>query len=252
MHTLNPDPGAGSGTVASTGPALELRNIDAGYGRGKVLHDVSLEVPGGSVVALLGANGAGKTTLLRVATGLLQPSGGQVLLDGTDITSSPSYAKAGRGICLVPEGRGIFRSLTVAENIRLYCGTRAASRADYETVYSAFPILGSRAKQLAGSLSGGQQQMLALSRAYLTNPRVILLDELSMGLAPLVIDEIFESLRTLAATGTSMLLVEQYVSRALAMSDSVVLLAKGSVTYAGPSQGLDEETVVRNYLGHEL
>ncbi len=233
-------------------PALELRNVVAGYGTNTILHDVSFDVPAGRVVALLGPNGAGKTTLLRAITGLLQPRSGQVLVAGDDVTDRAPYVRAQQGICLIPEGRGVFRSLTVEENIKMFCGDRAASPADFDTVYTAFPILAKRAKQVAGQLSGGQQQMVALSRAYISNPKLILLDELSMGLAPIIVDEIFESLRTLASTGVSMLLVEQYVSRALEMSDSAVLLSKGTVTYDGPSLALDEDTVVENYLGADL
>ena len=243
--------GPESGAVQQS-PLLELRGVVAGYSRSTVLHGVDLQVPPGDVVALLGANGAGKTTLLRVVTGLLQPSAGRVLFEGRDVTSKPASTRADLGVCLIPEGRGVFKSLTVAENVRLFCGRRDATSADYDRVYEAFPILGSRSNQVAGTLSGGEQQMLALSRAYVTDPRVVLLDELSMGLAPLVVDEIFESLRTLAATGVSMLLVEQYVSRALEMSDSVVLLAKGTITYTGASGDLDEATVFQNYLGADI
>jgi branched-chain amino acid transport system ATP-binding protein len=231
---------------------LELRNIVAGYGTSTVLYDVSLQVPAGRVVALLGANGAGKTTLLRVATGLVTPQTGQVLASGVDVTARAAFARTKGGLCLIPEGRGIFRSLTVEENIRLYCGNRSAKRGDFDAIYEVFPILGTRAKQIAGSLSGGQQQMLALSRAYLNSPRVILLDELSMGLAPIVVDEIFESFRALAATGVAMLLVEQYISRALDLADDVVLIAKGAVTHRGPARDLDETTVMQNYLGTDM
>jgi branched-chain amino acid transport system ATP-binding protein len=202
-----------------------------------VLRDVDLVVPPGQVVALLGANGAGKTTLLRTAAGLLPPSRGQVRIEGVEVTKQAPNRRSRAGLCLIPEGRGIFRNLTVAENLRM--STPAwVSRPDLDAVYDAFPILKERRKQLAGSMSGGQQQMLALARASLAEAKLVLVDEASMGLAPIAVDIIFAALSALAARGVALLVVEQYVNRALAMADVVYLMKKGVVTLAGPPAGL--------------
>jgi branched-chain amino acid transport system ATP-binding protein len=229
---------------------LELRGVTAGYGSHTVLRDVDLVVPDHSVVALLGPNGAGKTTLLRVASGLLRPSAGHVLVDGQDATGWPSHRLAGAGVCHVPEGRGIFRALSVRDNIRLQ--TNPALDADpIQAVSDAFPRLGERLDQRAGTMSGGEQQMLALARSYLAGSKTVLLDEVSMGLAPKVIDEIFEYLRRLAAQGAALLLVEQYVGRALELADFVYILNKGRVQFVGESDELGEEQILASYLGVE-
>ncbi|WP_034269062.1 ABC transporter ATP-binding protein [Haloechinothrix halophila] len=227
---------------------LELTGVSAGYGEAAVLRDVSLWVPPRSVVALLGANGAGKTTLLRVASGLLKPSAGWMSLDGADVTGRAPHVLANRGVCHVPEGRGIFPTLTVRDNLIIQAGDGDADDA-VERAVSAFPILGEKLGQLAGSLSGGQQQMLSLSRAYVTDPAYVLLDEVSMGLAPVVVDEIFESLATLAAQGCALLLVEQYVTRALELADYVYLLARGRIEFAGEPGELDAERLMARYMG---
>ena len=241
--------GHAEATGSRPGWQLELRNITVGYAGSTVLRDISMQVPKGSIVALLGANGAGKTTTLRTIAGIVRPSRGSVILDDVDVTSLPPYRRVHSGLCLIPEGRGIFRSLTVQENLRLYLGRTTASTELFERVLVTFPALQTRLRSPAGQLSGGQQQMLALARAYITSPSLVLLDEVSMGLAPIVVDEIFVALRELATSGTSMVIVEQYVSRALDMADSVVLLAKGAVAFQGPASELDEDTVVRKYLG---
>jgi branched-chain amino acid transport system ATP-binding protein len=228
---------------------LELRNISAGYDTGLVLRDIFLTVPQASVVALLGANGAGKTTLLRVASGQLRPTAGQVLFDGTDMTGARSEQLARRGLCHVPEGRGIFPSLTVADNIRLQAAPGSDRRKVLKQVTEAFPRLGERLEQRAGTMSGGEQQMLALARAYVANPTVVLLDEVSMGLAPRIVDEIFGYLRQLASTGISLLVVEQYVSRALELADYVYILDRGRLTYVGEPSEISEETIAHSYLG---
>jgi branched-chain amino acid transport system ATP-binding protein len=229
---------------------LELRGVTAGYGSHTVLRDVDLVVPDHSVVALLGPNGAGKTTLLRVASGLLRPSAGHLLVDGQDATGWASHQLAGAGVCHVPEGRGIFRALSVRDNIRLQ--TNAAVDVDpIEAVSEAFPRLGERLDQRAGTMSGGEQQMLALARSYLAGSRTVLLDEVSMGLAPKIIDEIFEYLRRLAAQGAALLLVEQYVGRALELADFVYILNKGRVQFVGESDELCEEQILASYLGVE-
>jgi branched-chain amino acid transport system ATP-binding protein len=229
---------------------LELRGVTAGYGSHTVLRDVDLVVPDHSVVALLGPNGAGKTTLLRVASGLLRPSAGHLLVDGQDATGWASHQLAGAGVCHVPEGRGIFRALSVRDNIRLQ--TNPAIDVDpIQAVSDAFPRLGERLDQRAGTMSGGEQQMLALARSYLAGSKTVLLDEVSMGLAPKIIDEIFEYLRRLAAQGAALLLVEQYVGRALELADFVYILNKGRVQFVGESDELGEEQILASYLGVE-
>lgn len=232
--------------------ALELRGVTSGYGTTAVLRDVSIRIPSGTVTALLGANGAGKTTLLRTATGIVKPMSGEILVHGEDVTGLAPHKRASHGLCLIPEGRGIFRSLSVRENLQLQSGRSASSRERVDTALSVFPALKDRMSHVAGRLSGGQQQMLALSRAYVANPRIVLLDEVSMGLAPVIVDEIFEALGQLAQTGVAMLLVEQYVSRALEMADSVVLLNKGQIAFTGSPDDLDEDAILKGYLGIEF
>jgi branched-chain amino acid transport system ATP-binding protein len=227
---------------------LRLEGVEAGYGDATVLRDLDLVVPDGSVVSLLGPNGAGKTTLLRAASGLLEPSAGRLVLDGADVTGLPPHELVARGVCHIPEGRGIFRTLTVRENLVSQAPSTPPGEA-VERAVEAFPILGERLSQTAGTLSGGEQQMLALARAYATDARLVLLDEVSMGLAPLVVDEIFAFVERLAAEGRSLLLVEQYVTRALAISDFVYLLNKGRLVFAGEPGELDEQQVFRGYVG---
>jgi branched-chain amino acid transport system ATP-binding protein len=226
---------------------LELRGIEAGYGEHIVLRDVSLTVQPGSVVAVLGPNGAGKTTLLRVASGLLKPVAGAVLLGGEDVTRARPYARARRGLCHIPEGRGIYPTLTVRENLVLY-SRKGEEAAALERAASAFPVLGDKLRQPAGQLSGGQQQMLSLVRAWITSPKLVLVDEASMGLAPVVVDKIFEFLGQIAASGTALLIVEQYVNRALALADTVYLLNKGGVVFTGPPADIADDLFV-HYLG---
>jgi branched-chain amino acid transport system ATP-binding protein len=226
---------------------LETRALEAGYGDTTVLRDVSLVVPDGCVVGLLGANGAGKTTLLRSLSGLLPPSGGHVVLDGADVTGWPPYRLVSHGVCHIPEGRGVFPQLSVRENLVLQAPPGGEADA-IEAATEAFPALSARLAQRAGSLSGGEQQMLALARAYVTEPRLILLDEVSMGLAPRIVDEIFEFLARLAESGAALLLVEQYVSRALAVADYVYLMNRGRVVFAGEPSELKDESVFRAYV----
>jgi branched-chain amino acid transport system ATP-binding protein len=238
-------------TAVRTERALELRGITAGYGRTTVVRDVSLTVRAGTVVALLGPNGAGKTTLLRAAAGLLRPTAGAVLVGGTDVTRSAPHERAWAGLCLIPEGRGIFPSLTVRENLTLSVPPWR-NGASVDPALDAFPVLEERLGQTAGTLSGGEQRMLALARCYLAEPAVVLLDELSTGLAPRLVDQIFESLARLAGEGVSLLLVEQYVGRALDLADTVHLLSRGSVAFSGRAADLDEAAVLRGYLGRDL
>jgi branched-chain amino acid transport system ATP-binding protein len=227
---------------------FELRGIRAGYGDTIVLRDVDLAVPTSSVVALLGPNGAGKTTLLRAASGLLPLWEGRIVLDDVDLTRRPAHGLAAAGICHVPEGRGVFPALSVRENLLLQAKPGEEGTA-LDRATSVFPVLGRRLGQLAGTMSGGEQQMLALSRAYVSGPKVVLLDEVSMGLAPKVVDEIFEFLERLKDEGISLLLVEQYVTRALALADYVYLLHKGEVSFRGEPSELDHADVFLEYLG---
>jgi branched-chain amino acid transport system ATP-binding protein len=235
-------------------PVLRVSNITAGYGRSTVLRDVSIDIPPGRIVALLGPNGAGKTTLLRTVAGLLRPASGAVWLGGAEVTKSAPHQRARAGLCLIPEGRGIFRNLTVRENLRMQVppGAKGDAKDGLEQVLSTFPVLRDRLGQTAGTMSGGQQQLVALARCYLTSPRVVLLDEVSMGLAPKVVDEIFAAIVTLASSGAALVLVEQYVNRALELASSAVLLDRGTVAYAGPTRDLDEAAVLRGYLGVDV
>lgn len=227
---------------------LELRGVSAGYDSGFVLHDVSLHVPEGAVVALLGPNGAGKTTLLRVASGLLRPASGEVLLDGEVVTNSEPHELARRGICHVPEGRGVFPVLSVADNLRMQAPPEL-DRGAIPAAAAVFPRLGQRLGQMAGTLSGGEQQMLALAHAYVGEPKVVLLDEVSIGLAPRVVDEIYAFLHRLAGLGASLLLVEQYVKRALELADYVYILNRGRISFVGEPGEVSDDAALASYLG---
>lgn len=228
---------------------LDIAGVTAGYDGSTILSDITVKVPSGSVTAIVGANGVGKTTLLRVASGLLRPRRGNVTLDGTDLTGRPAHSFFRAGICHVPEGRGIFRSLTVRENLILQAPTTTPPRDAVERVAEAFPKLGQRLSQMAGTLSGGEQQMLALAHAYLSGSKVVLLDEVSMGLAPRVVDDIFAFLGLLAESGCSLVVVEQYVNRALALADFVYVMGRGEVTFAGEPSEVDTDRLMSDYLG---
>lgn len=227
---------------------LELANVTAGYGGAAVIRDVSLWVPPGSVAALLGTNGAGKTTVLRVASGLIKPSEGRLHVDGLDLTGKRPHTLARHGLCHVPEGRGVFPNLTVRENIIIQSAGSDVSEA-VERAVSAFPILGEKLSKSAGSLSGGQQQMLALAHAYVVESAYVLLDEVSMGLAPVVVDDIFEFLAKLAAEGRALLLVEQYITRALELANYVFLINRGSIEFVGEPGELDGGLLMERYMG---
>ena len=208
---------------------LELQSVRAGYGAVEVLHGIDLAVPAGALTALLGPNGAGKTTLLSVLAGLLPLRAGKVVWGGTDISHAPPDARARAGMALIPERRGVFPELSVRENLEIF--TPAGSTAD--VALEAFPVLGQRLSQRAGSLSGGEQQMLAMSRALLRHPRLLLLDEISFGLAPRVTRRLFDVVAELALGGATVVLVEQYLSDALRLADVVYVLARGEVVFAG-------------------
>jgi branched-chain amino acid transport system ATP-binding protein len=230
---------------------LELAKVTAGYGDSTVLRDVDLVVPKGRVVALLGPNGAGKSTLLSVASGLLNARSGRVLLGGDDETVSGPEDRVERGLCHVTEGGAIFPGLTVAENLRMFSKAREEREA-VERAVDAFPRLGERLRQIAGTMSGGEQRMLALARTYARRPSLILLDEISLGLAPIIVDEIFEFLRQVSSEGASLLVVEQYVAKVLAIADLAYLLVRGRIVFAGEATELAGKDIMSHYLGTEV
>ena len=230
---------------------FQLDHIVAGYGDAPVLRDVSLIVPDGAVVALLGPNGAGKSTTLRVASGLLQPTSGRIRMDEDSLSGKAPDVFARRGVCHIPEGRGIFGSMTVQENILLQAQPGEEEVA-LDRAVEAFPRLGERMSQRAGTMSGGEQQMLAVARAYVTKASLVLLDEVSLGLAPKIVDEIFEFLVRIKEDGASLLLVEQYVARALAIADFVFLLDHGEIVFAGETSEVDEGAIFSSYVGADV
>jgi branched-chain amino acid transport system ATP-binding protein len=227
---------------------LSMHGVDAGYAGARVLRNVDLDVPRSSVVTLLGPNGAGKTTLLRVVSGLLRPTAGSVTIDDEDVTGFAPHRLVERGVCHVPEGRGIFPSLTVRENLVLQAEAGDEKPA-IDRAVAAFPRLGERLTQIAGTMSGGEQQMLALARTHVQKPAFVLLDEVSMGLAPKIVDEIFEFLGLLAKQGVALLLVEQYVTRALEVADYVYLLNRGEIAFAGEPSEIDADALAEQYVG---
>jgi branched-chain amino acid transport system ATP-binding protein len=245
--TEQPSAGAGTAVLASAPAALELRNVSASYGSTAVLRNVSLTVAAGSVTALIGPNGAGKTTTLRVASGLMKPTSGQVFLDGADITKRSAAKRARQGMCHVPEGRGVYRNLTVRENLLMQ--TKSGGQAGIDIATSVFPRLGERLSQKAGTLSGGEQQMLALSAAYVANPHLVLVDEPSLGLAPIIVDLVFEFLTTLRDKDVALLLVDQYALRTLAIADHAYVLRRGELAYDGEAATLLEGNMFEQYVG---
>jgi branched-chain amino acid transport system ATP-binding protein len=218
-------------------PLMELRNVEAGYGPFRALFGVSLSVHEGSVLTLLGSNGAGKTTVARVCSGLIKPTAGKLFFDGEDVTGKRPYRLARKGIVQAPEGRSVFASLTVEENLLLPLRRtlgRSGVRGGLARAYEMFPPLGQRRRQLAGTLSGGEQRMLALARVLAKPPRLLVCDELSLGLAPIIVDEVYKTLAAIREAGTTLLIVEQHVAHALGIADEVAVLVKGQVTYDGP------------------
>jgi branched-chain amino acid transport system ATP-binding protein len=233
--------------------ALELEDVRSGYGRIEILRGVTLQVPDGAVVALLGPNGVGKTTTLRAISGTLPVTSGSIRLDGRRIDNRRASAIASRGLVLVPEGRGVFPALTVRDNLRVahHSASRAAAGpwdSWLEEMSTTFPRLGERLDQVAGSLSGGEQQMLAVCRALVGDPRVIMFDELSMGLAPLVVAGLFERVAALRDAGRTIVLVEQYLTYALELADLCYVLAKGQVVWAGEPSELRNSPTAATYL----
>lgn len=226
--------GGGSGDV------LLLEHVSAAYGPYRALFDVSFRVPAGGIVALVGSNGAGKSTVARVVSGLVTASQGKVALCGNDVTGLPAYKIARRGMAHVVEGRGVFSSLTVEENLTLAFRQRAGRRllaSNLARAYAAFPILGDRRRQMAGTLSGGQQRLLSLAKVLVVPPQVLIADELSLGLAPVVVDTVYDGLREINRNGTALVVVEQQVSRVLELASQAVVLDRGSVVYDGDPAG---------------
>ncbi len=232
---------------------LEVAGVEAGYGAIVALRGVSIEARAGEIVSLIGSNGAGKSTLLRVVSGLVRPSAGSVRFDGEDVTALPPEAIVRRGVCHVPEGRRIFANLSVLENLRMGAYVRpAAEKANLARVLALFPRLEERLRQAAGTLSGGEQQMLAMGRALMAEPRLLLLDEPSLGLAPRLVQQIFEIVRTIHASGTTVVLVEQNAQQALRVAQRAYVLETGTLTLEGPASELAADARVRRaYLGEE-
>ncbi len=232
---------------------LTLEGVDAFYGDLQALHDVSLEVRPGELVALVGANAAGKTTTLRVISGTLGARGGRVMFDGQDLAVVPAHSRVARGIVQVPEGRRLFPFMTVRENLLLGAhapSARAEQDRSLEYVLRLFPVLEERAAQLAGSLSGGEQQMCAIGRALMARPRLLMLDEPTLGIAPVLVQRIFETVAAINRDGVTVLLVEQNVRRALALANRAVVLENGRVVLAGPARELlADERLKKAYLG---
>jgi branched-chain amino acid transport system ATP-binding protein len=232
---------------------LEIQDLSSGYGEVQILWDVSLEFKAGKLTALVGSNGAGKTTLLRTVVGLLKPWQGSVTFDGRDVTRVSPHAKAAQGVVLVPEGRQLFTDMSVYENLEMGAFTRRAQthlQRNLERVYDMFPILKERSGQKAGTLSGGEQQMLAVARGLMGQPEILMCDELSLGLAPFLVLNLFAVLHRLKAEGLTILLVEQNVQMALAISDYAYVLADGRVELEGPSREVAQSEHVRQaYLG---
>jgi branched-chain amino acid transport system ATP-binding protein len=233
---------------------LGVQGLSAGYGGIVALRDVSLEVPAGGMVCLIGANGAGKTTLLKTISGLVPARQGSVSLDGTDITRLPAHDIARRGVLHVPEGRQVFGPLSVEENLRLGALASSTRKGDFATdierVYTLFPILRERRAQAAAELSGGQQQMLAIGRALMGRPVVLLLDEPSLGLAPVAVAQIYAALQELNRAALAILVVEQNARRAMEVTDYTYVIEQGAIVLEGPSGSLrDNEMVVSHFLG---
>ena len=232
---------------------LEVRGVETYYGNIRALKEVSIDVPGGSVVAIIGANGAGKSTLLKTIAGALAPRSGTVSFLGEKITGLPSHEIVRRGVALVPEGRAILSRMTVRENLEMGAFARRDGKntaRDMDRVMERFPVLKQRAGQLGGSLSGGEQQMLAIARALMSAPKLLLLDEPTLGLAPLVVADIFAIIREINAAGTALLLVEQNVKQAMKVSSYAYVMETGKIVLSGPSRDLLQEPRIKaSYLG---
>ena len=232
---------------------LSVNNLQVHYGMIQAIKDVSFEVNEGEVIALIGANAAGKTTILHTVSGLLQPTKGSVIFEGQDITKIPAHKIVSLGMAHVPEGRRVFAQLTVLENLKLGAYTRKDKNEMEETlkmIYKRFPRLEERKNQIAGTLSGGEQQMLAMGRALMSHPKIILMDEPSMGLSPIFVEEVFKIIRDISAEGVTVLLVEQNAKKALNIADRAYVLETGNIILQGDAKKLmNDESVKKAYLG---
>jgi len=232
---------------------LEVRNLHVSYGDAPALWDATLDIGAGQIVAVVGPNGAGKSTLINAIAGILRPSKGEVRLDGTDIARIPSHRVCGHGIAIVPEGRRLFTHMTVLENLELgsyRTGARASGAGSLDKVFSLFPILKERRHQIAGSMSGGQQQMVAIGRALMARPRLLLMDEPSLGLSPAVVDDMFRIIRTINERGVAVLLVEQNIHKALEMAHHAYVIEQGRIVTSGkPDTLLSNPRIREAYLG---
>jgi len=238
--STDPATGGGTAAVVEHPPALEVDSLSASYGPYRALFDISFVVPAAGVTALIGSNGAGKSTVARVVTGLLASTAGSIRLGGRDVTGLSAYKIARAGSAHVPEGRGIFASLTVEENLRLAFrqrGGRKSVAGSLERAYEAFPVLSARRKQQGGTLSGGEQRILSLAKVLVAPPQLLVADEISLGLAPVMIDAVYEGLAKINQAGTALLIVEQQVDRVLDIAGTAVVLEHGSVAYSGPADG---------------
>ena len=231
-------------------PMLAVEDLTVHYGQAQALFGVSVEVAAGSVLAVVGANGAGKSTLARTVCGLVAPTAGRVRFDGVDVTKRAAHKMSADGLTYIPEGRGIFPGLSVVENLRMAVRRlkRPERSAAIDRTIELFPVLGARRTQRAGTLSGGEQQMLALARALAVTPRLLIADEMSLGLAPMVAEAVFKSLEEARKSGITIVLIEQFVHRALALADSCVILTRGRVGWSGPASEAHQEVIDR-YLG---
>ncbi|MEU1166963.1 ABC transporter ATP-binding protein [Streptomyces sp. NPDC090075] len=235
--------------TATGSPLLAVRDLTVRYGASQALRDVTFEVPPNSALAVLGPNGAGKSTLARALSGLVPAAAGRFALEGRDLTGRSPDAIRRAGLVHLPEGRGVFPSLTVLENLRMATvGDRRGRPAALERAFEIFPVLRERRRQAAGTLSGGEQQMLSLARAMAADPRLVIADELSLGLAPKMVDVVFESLRRARAAGVAVVMIEQFASRALDFADRCLVLRRGSVAWEGDSGAAGAE-LLRGYLG---
>ncbi len=228
---------------------LEIADLDVFYGDFQALFGVSMSVPRGGATALVGANGAGKTTLLRTIAGAQAPASGVVRYDGSDVTAAPPHQRISRGIALVPEGRKLFASLTVEENIQVGAAAAASDAWPLDRIYAAFPVIAQRRRQRASTLSGGEQQAVAIARALAAAPSLLLLDEISLGLAPLLVEELYETLSGLRSAGATLVIVEQDLRRAMDACDDLVCLLEGRVALAAPVASVSRAEVVAAYFG---
>lgn len=231
---------------------IEARGLEARHGLLKAVRGIDLQLKEGERLALVGANGSGKTTLLRTLAGIHPAAAGQILFEEVEVTSVPAHLRAAMGIALVPEGRRLFKSMSVADNLRVATSAGRPGAWNFDTVLDAFPQLKPKLKAPSGSLSGGQQQAVAIGRALMTNPRVLLLDEVSLGLSPAAVQGVYDSLSSLLATRTTLILVEQDLQRTFSVADRIVCMLEGSIVASGRTSEMTREEVMDHYFGHRV